>query len=131
AAALGRPLSATARRGVPPRHRYDAARRPTHPLVTRPEGTTFTATRTVYGEAAPTPAANNLRGQVFRVYDGAGLVEHEAFDVDGNLVRQSRRLAAAYDITPDWAALDELEDPAAMDAATVAVLEGGVFTNGA
>jgi RHS repeat-associated protein len=84
--------------------------------------------RTVYGEAAPTPTASNLRGRAFRVYDGAGVLEHEAFDVDGNLVRQSRRLAAAYATTPDWVALDELDDLAAMDAATAALLEAEVFT---
>ncbi|MCX4239612.1 SpvB/TcaC N-terminal domain-containing protein [Paraliomyxa miuraensis] len=125
---LGAPLHANASRGFSTRHRYDAARRPTHTFVTRPDGATFTATRTVYGEAAPTPTASNLRGQVFRIYDGAGLLEHEAFDVDGNLVRQSRRLAAAYDITPDWAAIDDLEDPAAMNAATTGTLEAETFS---
>jgi hypothetical protein len=125
---LGAPLYATASRGFSTHHRYDEARRPTHTVVTRPDGTTYTATRIVYGEAAATPTASNLLGRVFRVYDGAGLQEHESFDVDGNLVRQSRRLAAAYDTTPDWAALDELDDPAAMDAATAGMLEAEVFT---
>lgn len=66
---LGAQLYATASRGFSTRHRYDQARRPTHTFVTRPNGTTFTATRTVYGEAAPTPTASNLRGRAFRVYD--------------------------------------------------------------
>jgi hypothetical protein len=72
----------------------------------------------VYGEAASTPTASKLRGQVFRIYDGAGMQASEQFDVDGNLVRQSRCLAAAYDTTPDWSDLDELDDPKAMDTAT-------------
>ena len=56
------------------------------------------------------------------------MLEQEAFDVDGNLVRQSRRLAAAYATTPDWAVLDEPDDPADMDAAAAALLEAEVFT---
>ncbi|MEX1368046.1 MAG: SpvB/TcaC N-terminal domain-containing protein [Nannocystaceae bacterium] len=125
---LGSPLYSTASRGFSTRHRYDQARRPTHTFVTRPDGTSFTSTRIVYGEAAAAPEANNLRGQVLRIYDGAGVQEHEAFDVDGNLVRQSRRVAVAYDITPEWAAIDDLEDPAAMDLAVAGVLESETFT---
>ena len=44
------------------------------------------------------------------------VLDREAFDIDGNVVRQSRRLTASYDITPGWSALDELEDPVALDA---------------
>ena len=128
---LGAPLYTSASRGFSTRHRYDAARRPTHTIVTRPDGTTFTGTRQVYGEVVPDAESSNLRGQLYRIYDGAGLQEHQAFDVDGHLVQQSRRLAVAYDITPDWGALDALTEPAELDAATAALLEAESFTTDA
>ncbi|MCH9686162.1 MAG: toxin, partial [Deltaproteobacteria bacterium] len=123
---LGSPHWGTASRGFSSRTHYDAARRPARTVVTRPDGGSFTSMRIVYGEAAPNAAGQNLRGRVYRTYDGAGLLEHEAFDIDGNLARHSRRVAAAYEITPDWSSLDGIDDTAAMDAA--AVLDAEAFT---
>ncbi|MCH9683140.1 MAG: RHS repeat-associated core domain-containing protein [Deltaproteobacteria bacterium] len=125
---LGIPHWGTASRGFSTRTHYDPARRPTRTVVTRPDGSSFTSTRIVYGETATTATALNLRGRVYRTYDGAGMLEHESFDIDGNLARQSRHVATAYDITPDWSVLDGIDDPVAMDAVTAALLDAETFT---
>jgi len=61
---LGAPLWSTASRGFSTRIRYDAARRPTHTLVTRPDGSAFTGTRIVYGEAVGFPRFSGHRSYV-------------------------------------------------------------------
>ncbi len=109
-------------------HFDEVVKDPSNVVRTEANGSSFTSMRIVYGEAAPNAAGQNLRGRVYRTYDGAGLLEHEAFDIDGNLARHSRRVAAAYDITPDWSSLDGIDDTAAMDAAAAAVLDAETFT---
>lgn len=47
--------------------------------------------RTTYGDVA-NDVVNNLRGQVWRVYDGAGRIENSSFDFKGNLTRTTRTL---------------------------------------
>ncbi len=125
---LGNPHWGTTSRGFSTRTHYDPARRPVRTVVTRPDGGSFTSTRIVYGETAANANALNLRGRIYRTYDGAGMLEHESFDIDGNLARQSRQVAAAYDITPDWSALDGIDDPVAMEAVTAALLDAEIFT---
>jgi YD repeat-containing protein len=125
---LGEPFRSWNSRGFVTTLDYDAARRPRRTIITRPDASTFTAVRMVYGESVPSPQAQNLRGQVFRVYDGAGLQQSDAFDFKGNLVSQSRQLTAAYDGTPSWSALDGLTTIDELDAATAALLEPETFT---
>jgi RHS repeat-associated protein len=125
---LGEPFRSWNSRGFVTTLDFDAARRPLRTVVTRPDASTFTAVRIVYGESVASPQAQNLRGQVFRVYDGAGLQQSNAFDFKGNLVSQSRQLTVAYDGTPSWSALDGLTTITDLDAATAALLEAETFT---
>lgn len=65
----------------------------------------------VYGDALLTedPAANNLRGKIYKQYDSAGLITMNAYDLSGNLISSQRQLLADYKSTPDWSAAPALE----------------------
>ncbi|WP_435864445.1 SpvB/TcaC N-terminal domain-containing protein [Streptomyces phaeochromogenes] len=96
---------------------YDWLRRPITVVLDEGAGE-VTVGRTVYGERAQStgggdPALSNLRGQVWRVHDGAGTVTH-TYDVQGNAVSVGRRLTTDYHGVIDWS------DPTAvgMDATT-------------
>ena len=65
--------------------------------------------RLIYGESQPTPEANNLRGQVAQLFDCGGVITHERYDFKGNLLRETRRLAAQYRQTLDHSATVALE----------------------
>ena len=123
----GAPLRGWSSRGFTSSMRYDAARRPTHHFVREPGGQEQLVERTVYGEVVPDGAARNLRGQVFRVYDGAGLTTNERFDFEGNLAVQTRVLAVQREATPDWQALEAAESVPELDAASAGLLEAEVF----
>ena len=56
---------------------YDELRRPTDSFVTE-NGAERLAERTVYGESQGDAEANNQRGAVYQVFDGAGVVTSEA-----------------------------------------------------
>ena len=123
----GAPLRGWSSRGFTSSMRYDAARRPTHHFVREPGGQEQLVERTVYGEVVPDGAARNLRGQVFRVYDGAGLTTNETFDFEGNLAVQTRVLAVQREATPDWQALEAADSVPELDAASAGLLEAEVF----
>jgi RHS repeat-associated protein len=125
---LGAPLRSWNSRGFVTTLHYDAARRPLRTVVTRPDASTFTAVRMVYGESVAAPEAQNLRGQVFRVYDGAGLQQSNAFDFAGNLISQTRQLTVGYDTTPSWTTLDGLTTIVDLDTAAAPLLEAETFT---
>jgi RHS repeat-associated protein len=90
-------------RGFRFRTEYDPLHRPTRSWVAGPgiDGERQHQ-RTEYGEDVPDAAARNLRNQVHRQYDGAGVVTHLAYDVQGNLARAERTLAADVRREPDW-----------------------------
>lgn len=81
---------------------YDKLRRPTDTVLQDTTGEK-TVTRTVYGEDAPDAVANNVRGQAWKIYDGAGIVTH-TYDIQGNPATTGRELAAAYRTVLDWSA---------------------------
>src|SRR5262249_7849776 len=111
------------------RAQYDALRRVTHVFVQHGTGTEMVTERTVYGEAAASPEATNLRGKAIARYDGVGVVLSDLFDFKGNLLASRRRLARAYHAQADWTALSALTDPAAIAAAAEALLETEVFAS--
>lgn len=118
-------------RGFVFRSRYDALRRITHRFIARPGFVEILAERLIYGEKHADPE-RNLRGRLFRHYDGAGVAVHERYDFKGNLRESLRALArhqpataAApfYNTSPDWSAIIGIaEDPTidvdALDTAT-------------
>jgi RHS repeat-associated protein len=89
---------------------YDQLQRPTQ-LFVREGSSEELVERTVYGEPlTPDPTADaeakrlNLRGKVWRHFDGAGVVTSEAFDFKGNLLRSTRQFAVEYRRQLDWSA---------------------------
>ena len=125
----GAPLRAWDERGHTKRAAYDAARRATHAYVQQGAAAEQLVGRTVYGEGHPSAAALNLRGKALQVYDGAGVVTSGAYDFKGNLLHDSRRLAADYHAVPDWSTLAALTDVAAIVTAAEGLLDAEVFTS--
>ncbi len=108
----GKPIRAWDSRGHTLRTVYDALQRPTHLYVQKAASVEPNdlghaerlAERTVYGEAHPAAAYLNLRGHPYQQYDGAGVVTNEKYDLKGNLLSTTRRLAKAYRGQVDWLA---------------------------
>lgn len=84
------------------RNTYDMLQRPEKFFVKKGAAAETLAEWTVYGDAQPNAEANNLRGKVYRLYDGAGCSTHERYDFKGNLTRVGRQVTADYTLTPDW-----------------------------
>lgn len=103
----GNPIRAWDSRGHTFRTRHDLLRRPIESFVlglddngARP----ILFERTIYGESETNPEGRNLRGRVYQVYDGAGIVTSLEYDFKGNLLRGARTLTVAYHEAPDWSA---------------------------
>ena len=111
-------------RGFAIRTVYDRLRRPSHLYVTPPGGAEFLAERLAYGEAAPGGGvADNLRGRKVLHYDGAGELFQSSYDFKGNATTATRRLALAFQTTPDWSALAALSAVADLQAGAEPLLE--------
>jgi len=87
---------------------YDELQRPTHLFVRQGDGPEVLAERTVYGEAQG--IANNHRGKVFQVFDGAGVVTNEQYDFKGNLLSSKRQLLQDYKGQVNWLQNLQLEN---------------------
>ncbi|KAI1199174.1 65kDa B protein-domain-containing protein [Nemania serpens] len=59
-------------------------------------------TKLVYGEGQPHDRDNNLRGQLYRCYDQAGLTTYAAFEFKGNCVKVEKKVAEEYNQLLDW-----------------------------
>jgi RHS repeat-associated protein len=107
---------------------YDELRRPVDVWVKKRGATDgYLAQKTIYGETTPTSAAANHRGQIWQVYDGAGLVENVAYDFKGNLLVVRRTLLADGTITePAWA---RSADPVGQPIFDEAAAQGALDTN--
>ncbi|MCC6281047.1 MAG: RHS repeat-associated core domain-containing protein, partial [Saprospiraceae bacterium] len=94
---------------------YDALRRPTEVWVKKKNDKDyFLAGATVYGEAKSKTSRRGMfrralqetdyfRGKVWKVYDGAGMVENTSFDFKGNILENKRSLIDSQTITtPEW-----------------------------
>lgn len=108
---------------------YDAARRPTHLLVTPDGAAEQLVERTVYGEAlGANAAADNHRGRVYQRFDGAGVSFSAAYDFKGNLRDGRRRLAKQYQDQPDWQPIAALPLPDLTVSPANDLLDGETFT---
>jgi RHS repeat-associated protein len=105
--AVGRPIRAWDSRLFLRRMTYDELRRPIGLFVTE-NGVERLAERTVYGEGQGD--ADNHRGQIYKSYDGAGVVTNVSYDFKGNLQENKRELLATYRLAVNW-----LQNPAATD----------------
>jgi RHS repeat-associated protein len=99
----GNPIRGWDSRGHTLCYTYDRLQRPVGLYVQGGDLTTaILAEAMVYGEQVPNPAERNLRGQVYQVFDAAGVVTSEVYDFKGNLLRGHRRLAREYRQRMDW-----------------------------
>ncbi|HMQ87133.1 MAG TPA: SpvB/TcaC N-terminal domain-containing protein [Flavilitoribacter sp.] len=107
---MGKPLCAWDSRGYKVSTEYDNLHRPVAMKVS--DGTIEKSfERMAYGEtiSAFDPKTKNLRGQLWRHYDTAGLVETLEIDFKGNPKSATRTLLEDYKNTPDWSANLTLE----------------------
>ena len=120
----GKPIRAWNSRNYAFRTEYDALHRPLKSFVqggdpSEPNPSVFAQEilfeRTIYGDSADTgftaaqQAQANLRGKVFRHFDGAGIVVTDLYDFKGNSLRSSRQFASDYKNAPDWSQNPALE----------------------
>ena len=92
----GKPLYAWDSRAHVRRMEYDALERPTDTHLRTGSGPDTIVQRRSYGEAQASPEASNLRGKLYQLFDGAGVLTHDSYDFKGNVLRESRRLATQY-----------------------------------
>jgi RHS repeat-associated protein len=113
---------------------YDELQRPTHLFVKQGNAAEALAERSVYidrpdsGWTVQQTQAANLRGKLYRHYDGAGVVTNEQYDFKGNLLSGNRRLAIEYKQQVDWLALAKLTDVLQIANAAAPLLESETFT---
>ena len=105
----GNPIYGWDSRGHRMRHVYDALRRPTGLFVSDNGNPEVLAEKTVYGESQANPEQNNLRGRVYQVFDGAGVVTSLEYDFKGNLLSSQRQLLQDYKNQVDWTASPSME----------------------
>ena len=104
----GAPVRAWDSRGHALRYLYDGAGRPTHMFggqVSAGEQDQLLH-MFIYGEQTADPEANNLRGQLHQVYDGAGRHELAEYDGKGNAIKQVRTLLTSAKGRASWDVLD-------------------------
>ena len=138
----GNPIGAWDSRGHRFRTEYDTLRRPVRAFVKGADPQDLSREilyeKTEYGEGQAHDAQLNLRTQVFRHYDGAGIVINkghnpvtnldEAYDFKGNLLHSSRQLSTEYKNTLDWSAAVSLEAQTYIKHTTYDALNRTVIT---
>lgn len=77
----------------------------------------------MYGEGHSDDETLNLRGKIYQMCDGAGVVTTGTYDFKGNPLHGTRQLAREYKRAVDWSSLGDLTDPGAIEAAAMPLLE--------
>jgi YD repeat-containing protein len=85
---------------------FDLLRRPTRVWVTYPTSERKLVRATWHGEEHAAALPRNLLGRAVITLDESGMSHSMEYDFKGNLLVGRQRLAAGYQQTPDWAALD-------------------------
>ncbi len=88
----------------------------------------FTAERIVYGEGHADDA-RNLRLEIFRVYDGAGVATNERFDFKRNVTEASRAFTIDFGERAEWQVLAPHQSVAAIEGAAAPLLLGETWTS--
>ncbi|MBD1930315.1 MULTISPECIES: SpvB/TcaC N-terminal domain-containing protein [Cyanophyceae] len=112
----GNPIRGWDSRGFVRRLTYDALQRPLALFVQDAQGEKLVE-QTVYGEAQG--SATNHRGQVYQVFDGAGVVTSQRYDFKRNLLEGSRQLLQNYKDRVDWSQNPTLENEPPFVSSTV------------
>jgi RHS repeat-associated protein len=137
--AAGRIIRSWDSRGHAFRTEFDPLRRPVRTYTAGIDSSDpdreWLTERQLYGEQHPEAEKLGLRGNLYLQLDQAGAASNDSFDFKGNLIQSSRRLAAEYDATVDWSAVDAVLpaagtarfDPAELEAALAALTEQETF----
>src|SRR5690606_2838367 len=64
----------------------------------------------VYGESQANDKDHNLRGNLYKHYDGGGVLTYPAYDFKGNRLSLVRQFAADATKHPDWTGSVPLEE---------------------
>lgn len=82
---------------------YDSLRRRIKKEVTVADTATVKVLEKIeYGEGAPSDKAYNLRGKIYKIYDGAGLQNISNYDFKDKPLASSRIFTEDYTQHPDW-----------------------------
>ncbi|MEU7144799.1 SpvB/TcaC N-terminal domain-containing protein [Nocardia sp. NPDC046473] len=123
----GQPVRSWDGRGTFQRFRYDELRRVTHSYATTAGTGERLRSRGYYGDALGNGAADNVRGRLYLVFDGAGAVRTAQVDFKGNQLAGERRLAADPLSEPDWSVLADIADPEQALRTATRLLEQTVY----
>ena len=102
--ATKQPLMKWNSRGYRFRYVYDGLQRQTETWFRDGNSAEILVEKVVYGEEAPDAATYNLRSQVWKTMDQAGIAIQSQFDFKGNILETSRQLAVEYKQIVDWSA---------------------------
>ncbi len=86
--------------------KYDELRRPIEKWIVL--GNTHSATddflleKMIYGESVSSAETYNLKGKLYKHYDGAGLMQAKVYDFKGNPLSAWRTFVSTYDERPNW-----------------------------
>ncbi len=100
--AANQPLYAWDAMGNRFKHTYDDLRRPLSKEVLTSSSVTKVLEVKVYGEGATSAATHNLKGMLWKNYDGAGKEEITDYDFTGQPLSTIRTFVADPTIRPDW-----------------------------
>ena len=129
----GKPIRAWNSRKYAFRTEYDTLHRPLRSFVqggdaSEPKAKIYpqeiVTERTIYGDSANTGLTDlqkkqaNLRGKVFRHFDGAGIVTTDQYDFKGNSLQGNRQWVADYKSQPDWSQNPAIESEIFASATT-------------
>ena len=113
---MGQPLQVWKAGDLSVEHRYDVLRRKVATIV-KEHCQERVAETFVFGDALDLPQERNLRGQLYRVYDGAGLVETSSYDFAGRPVSTTRTFSRDVDRDVDWRDVVHVDNIDELDAA--------------
>jgi RHS repeat-associated protein len=106
---MGNPLRTWDERDHEFQYKYDPLHRPIESWVFKGDGVPSLNNlfdKIIYGEAAPSAKAKNLRGQIIKHYDTGGLIETPEYDFKGQPVSTTRYLFKYYKKVADWATIN-------------------------
>ncbi|WP_025742879.1 SpvB/TcaC N-terminal domain-containing protein [Aquimarina pacifica] len=98
---VGNPVHGWNARGFHSQNSYDALQRPIK-ITLDGNGLDQIVQRLDYGDLETNAVDKNLKGQLIRHYDEAGLVENLLFDINGQPLQSSRTLRKDYKNEANW-----------------------------
>ena len=106
---------------------YDKLHRPVSYFVRQgPDETLYGYS--VYGDLLPGAAQQNMKGQLYQLFDQSGSTTVRRVDFKGNVLAVERRLARNYDQLINWNVFADLNSIEAIAAAAAPMLETEIFT---